>query len=82
MQIVIDIPEMAYNLLKSNETIDWLDAETILDRIVEGTVLPKGHGRLIDADAYVKRYNTNINGNVNGEYAFAPTIIPADKEND
>ena len=48
MQIVIDIPKIAYDLLKSDETIDWLDAENILNSIVEGIVLPKGHGRLID----------------------------------
>ena len=54
MQIVIDIPEIAYNLFKSDAPIDWLDAENILNRIAEGIVLPKGHGRLIDADAYRK----------------------------
>ena len=61
MQIVIDIPESIYNdlyanynLLKSDAEIDWLDAYTILDRIVEGIVLPNGHGRLIDADALRK----------------------------
>ena len=61
MQIVIDIPESIYNdlyanynLLKIDAEIDWLDAYTILDRIVEGIVLPNGHGRLIDADALRK----------------------------
>lgn len=46
MQIVIDIPEQAYNLLK-NEGVDWLGAEQILYQVANGIPLPKGHGRLI-----------------------------------
>ena len=80
MQIVIEIPEMAYNLLKSDETIDWLDAETILDRIVEGTVLPKGYGRLIDADAL----DDSLGASDRDIYCKAiiedaPTILEADR---
>ena len=47
MQIVIDIPEEAYNLLQ-NDGVDWLGAEHILNAVANGTPLPKGHGRLID----------------------------------
>lgn len=45
MQIVIDIPEEAYKLLK-NEGVDWLGAEHILNAVANGTPLPKGHGDL------------------------------------
>lgn len=75
MQIVINIPKIAYDLLKSDETIDWLDAENILNSIVEGVVLPKGHGDLVDRnDLKYEKYNS---------YAYAianaPIIVEADK---
>ena len=49
MQVVIDIPEKAYNLLKG-DGVDWLGAEHILSCVAEGKILPKGHGDLIDRD--------------------------------
>ncbi len=51
MRIIIDIPKEAYNQLKKDGCVDWLDAENILDCVANGTPLPKGHGKLIDADA-------------------------------
>lgn len=80
MQIVIDIPEMAYNLLKSDATIDWLDAENILDRIVEGIVLPKGHGDLIDRDELIKDRVSNDNTVILAK--TAKTVVPAEKDGD
>ena len=81
MQIVIDIPE------------SWLQAITessltifngkIFDSIRNGISLPKGHGRLIDADAL---YDDLIFPNEQFGKAFkdilndAPTIIPAESE--
>ena len=47
IEVVIKIPEEAYNILKNNG-VDWLGAEHILDRVAKGTQLPKGHGRLVD----------------------------------
>ena len=53
MQIVIDISEKIYNALTHIE----FDANLVVDEmrkaIANGTPLPKGHGRLIDADALV-----------------------------
>lgn len=37
MKLVIDIPKEAYNLLNSDEQIDWLGAETLLECIARGT---------------------------------------------
>lgn len=48
MKIVIDIPEEKYKWLKEN--IPKADKKSIVGVIVYGTPLPKGHGRLIDAD--------------------------------
>ena len=88
MQIVIDIPEMAYNLLKSDETIDWLDAENILGSIAEGIVLQKGHGDLIDRDMCLEMKCRDL-VDADGVTMYAvPTgnilridaVIPTDKE--
>lgn len=50
MKVIIDIPEKAYELLKSKSELDNI-AESI---IANGTPLPKGHGRLIDADDLIQ----------------------------
>jgi hypothetical protein len=51
MQIVIDIPEYYYKAIKEipveQSTADMMS-------IRKGTPLPKGHGRLIDADAFIE----------------------------
>lgn len=47
MQIVIDIPEEVYEGIMDGTENTW-DA---LDLILKSKILPKGHGRLIDADA-------------------------------
>lgn len=52
MQIVIDIPDFIYNALK--EDVDC-GTVNLNQAIVNGTVLPKGHGRLIDADTLATR---------------------------
>lgn len=84
MKIVIDIPEETYNKILKNE-YDYGDMNMIIQN---GTPLPKGHGRLIDADElliksewYGER-STYSNPMPNGEMAVpeevvlnAPTII-------
>lgn len=59
MQIVIEIPEEAYELLK-NKGVDWLGAEHILNAVANGIPLPKGHGRLIDADAIKAKHREGL----------------------
>ena len=50
------------------------NAHLLINSIYKGVVLPKGHGRLIDADAYKK--NLKWNENVDN----APTILEATEE--
>lgn len=50
MQIVIDIHEEEYNDVKYFGTIVDEDRDYIAECILNGTVLPEQHGRLIDAD--------------------------------
>ena len=49
MHVVIDIPDGVYKAIK-NSTKPLYYIEHLVQ---EGTPLPKGHGRLIDADAFI-----------------------------
>lgn len=51
MKIVIDLPEKMYHMIMAG-FYDYGDMNLIIQN---GTPLPKGHGRLIDADA-LKKY--------------------------
>jgi len=81
MQIVIDIDEEQYNTIKSDlyNTFPVEMKKWGLEAIRNGTPLPKGHGRLIDADALIFNadyYEPLISKR---DFDFAPTIIEADK---
>lgn len=68
MKVVINIPDEAYKLLKSKQVLDNI-AECI---IANGTPLPKGHDRLVEARAVIKA--------LFGKQTIddVPTIIEAD----
>jgi len=71
IELVIKIPEEKYDVIKSDlyNTFPAEIKEWGLEVIKNGTPLPKGHGRLIDADElFIKKSNA------------AKTIIVADKE--
>ena len=71
MEIVIKIEEPLYNTIMcspNSPTLGWYE-------IAHGTVLPKGHGRLIDADDV----DNHIIGSV--DLRDCPTLVEADKEN-
>jgi len=75
MQIVIDIPEEMYA-----EIIDENGIDTMLipyeDIIKNGTPLPKGHGRLIDADALMEYCQNDKSKVIDcNDIARFPTII-------
>lgn len=76
MKLVIDIPEKYKDLLDKGEA-DGSIRKSILLAVSNGTPLPEGHGRLIDADELIKDRveNDNIVILVN----TAPTIIEADR---
>lgn len=80
IELVIKIPEEAYKLL-NNEGVDWLGAEHILNAVANGTPLPKGHGRLVDADKLEDEHGCSDIDIYAIEYIRdATTIIEADKE--
>ena len=93
MQIVIDIPEEVYNSIQDNDYCGISNSD-MYNAIVNGIPLPKGHGRLIDADAVEKKMNkSEIEADRNADYYTAnkidcameyiinaQTIIEADSE--
>jgi hypothetical protein len=77
MKIVIDIPE---SKIKDPSSIDLF---YMVGAIKNGIPLPKGHGRLIDADALgeeLHRYTEAPYLYALKVFNDAPTIIEADKE--
>lgn len=95
MKIVIDIPEEIYSFItrECNDVIiseNKAPIEYIIRGIIDGTVLPKGHGRLIAEPTKTDISNT-VGGNndfaecirdsVKAVFDNATTIIEADKEN-
>ena len=77
MQIVIDIPEEDYILATKEDFSAIYNGNHIAKAIKNGTPLPKGHGRLIDADVLLKyRYKAISLIHVIKEL----TVLEADKE--
>ena len=74
MQIVIDIPEEVYNSIQDNDYCGISNSD-MYNAIVNGIPLPKGHGRLIDADAVEKEMNkSEVEADRNADYYTADKI--------
>ena len=87
IELVIKIPEEIYEIAKQCKW-KW-PADDVYSAIKNGTLLPKGHGRLIDADELdeCKEIMETIMGECKyavrmGDIRNAPTIIEADKESE
>ena len=84
MYIIINVPEKEYKRMKLLRALS--SDNECLRYILEGTPLPKGHGRLIDADViddniYDLTRGLDLNYNqIIDVLDDVPTIIPADKE--
>lgn len=90
IELVIKLPEKMYHMINAG-FYDYGDMNVI---IRNGTPLPKGHGRLIDADAVEKEMNKDeVEADRNADYYTsdkidcameylidALTIIEADKD--
>ena len=88
MKVVIDIPESSLGLINDETT------KIVYEAIRNGTVLPEGHGDLIDREEFLKSFLDSFWGAVKeGNSSFevvgavkniirnTPTVIAADKEN-
>lgn len=85
MQIVININENEYLSIKEypNNITSYPVTIHLYDAVRNGTPLPKGHGRLIDADAYIEKYECcGYLEDIEIDYfnEVVPTIIESDKE--
>ena len=86
MQIVIEIDNEHYErIMRFEEGVTVYPTTLALyEAVKNGTPLPKGHGRLIDADELKKHKYHDSNRFENavavGQIDWADTIIEADKE--
>jgi hypothetical protein len=95
IELVIKIPENTYKQIQALARNGYFEHDICgnsMRRIANGTPLPKGHGRLIDADALNISHGVfvpKVKGNAFGcpmdavfidEINDAPTIIEADRE--
>lgn len=79
MKMVIELPNSLYaNLHKI--TNGTAASKRILDCVKEGVPIPKGHGRLIDANAYRGEMLKSREFNFFAILDMQPTIIEADSE--
>ena len=60
MQIVIEIPEEKYNQIINSYQGSNVRPKDYEIAIINGTPLPKGHGRLIDAEILIKDMENGI----------------------
>lgn len=87
IELVIRIDEEDYKIMKHNIAVNNplcpLSQEEMVSKVAKGTPLPKGHGRLIDADDYISKHEECgwLNDIAINEFnAITPTIIESDKE--
>ena len=84
MKVVIDIPEDLYEFVLHKKLM-VMDLQEIENAIKNGTVLPKGHGDLIDRDTLNLDYEVSMADDWKTAHEiancvkYAPTLIPADK---
>jgi len=89
MQIVIDIPEYYYHKIEKSAQ----EGYELHQIVVDGIKLPKGHGKLIDADAVIEKMNNSDEQprTPNEQYAWdfcqailkhSKPVLEAEKEKD
>jgi len=82
LKLVIKISESRYRLLQTQArtNLGREKLDEFAEAVLNGKLLPKGHGRLIDADA-LNRKDVNCANVPMNFIDTAQTIIEADKEN-
>ena len=80
IELVIKIPEeVEHKVYAYGLSLCPSDKEQLINAIMNGKPLPKGHGRLIDADKLYDDYEIN-SYDWEDTIEYAPTIIEADKK--
>ena len=90
MKIVIDIPDGYKKLIDGYVYGDWSVLphklyESVIKSIAKGKEVPKGHGRLIDADRVIKYWKPDHDRQFVADYFIhtletADTVIEAESE--
>ena len=85
MQIMIEMPEGTFESVKRYYEQNQ-ECYALCAYVANGKPLPKGHGRLVDADAMKKHYpimendfGMVVNEHLHKELDNEPTILEADK---
>ena len=82
IELVIKIPEDVFKrTVFYREFRDLNDCVTTIKALENGTPLPKGHGRLIDADSLWNAYH-DLDCDFYEAFDLADTIIEADAESE
>lgn len=88
MKLIIEIPEVYYEALRKTDVIisGQRSGKTLMsvifDAVANGIPLPKGHGRLIDANDLWFEDIDDISCVTQRNVENAPTIIEADTESE
>lgn len=61
MKLIIEIPDFVYALAEKTNIIR-ANIEGLEKAIIDGKPIPKGHGRLIDADALLAQFRDGTEG--------------------
>lgn len=86
MKLIIDIPSGFYKNIERIKKGFYgsIASQNIFNAVANGTPLPKGHGRLIDADLVKNTLGIYVLNEYNGQFIrrsdidSIPTIIEAD----
>ena len=78
MKLEIDIHEKDYQSILNNGQVPY----SVVYAIMNGTPLPKGHGRLIECERLQEVFRRNVVGYAGFKQLFdiAPTIIDKESE--
>ena len=79
MQVVIEISDYDKEWVTNGYCIPDEINGRIAEAIINGTPLPKHHGRLIDYDDLIEKLDRYGRGNVKYQLPYSPTIIEADR---
>lgn len=82
VEVVIRIPKEVYDETLENGFLQPIYGGVVAKCIEQGTVLPKGHGRIGDLDRLYNVFVINVASAKTFKDLFdnAPTIIEADKD--
>lgn len=80
IQIVINISKKLYDRYKEKDHIKRCDIDEFEKALDNCIILPKGHGRLIDADRLKEVVHSNTVFDLYDEFVdMQPTVIDADR---